>query len=111
MFTQDDAHLFCRPNQIEEEIIKVLDLILLILKSFGFNEYKVYLSTRPDKFVGSEENWEKSDQCTQTGFGKIKLEVMKIDPGEGVFYGPKIDIKIKDSLNRFWQVFNRSSRL
>ena len=102
-FTQDDAHLFCRPNQIEEEIIKVLDLILLILKSFGFNEYKVYLSTRPDKFVGSEENWEKATNALKQALEKSKLKY-EIDPGEGVFYGPKIDIKIKDSLNRFWQV-------
>jgi threonyl-tRNA synthetase len=102
-FTQDDAHLFCRPNQIEEEIVKVLDLILLILKSFGFNEYKVYLSTRPDKFVGSEENWEKATNALKQALEKSKLKY-EIDPGEGVFYGPKIDIKIKDSLNRFWQV-------
>jgi threonyl-tRNA synthetase len=102
-FTQDDAHLFCRPNQIEEEIIKVLDLILLILKSFGFNEYKVYLSTRPDKFVGSEENWGKATNALKQALEKSKLKY-EIDPGEGVFYGPKIDIKIKDSLNRFWQV-------
>ena len=102
-FTQDDAHLFCRPNQIEEEIVKVLDLILLILKSFGFNEYKVYLSTRPDKFVGSEENWEKATNALKQALEKSNLKY-EIDPGEGVFYGPKIDIKIKDSLNRFWQV-------
>ncbi|MDP6478154.1 MAG: threonine--tRNA ligase [Nitrospinaceae bacterium] len=102
-FTQDDAHLFCRPNQIEEEIVKVLDLILLILRSFGFNEYKVYLSTRPDKFVGSEEGWEKATDALKQALEKSKLEY-EVDPGEGVFYGPKIDIKIKDSLNRFWQV-------
>ncbi|MEE1551075.1 MAG: threonine--tRNA ligase, partial [Nitrospinaceae bacterium] len=102
-FTQDDAHLFCRPNQIEEEIVKVLDLILLILGSFGFNEYKVYLSTRPDKFVGSEEGWEKATNALKQALEKSELEY-EVDPGEGVFYGPKIDIKIKDSLNRFWQV-------
>jgi threonyl-tRNA synthetase len=102
-FTQDDAHLFCRPNQIEEEIIKVLGLILLILRSFGFDEYKIYLSTRPDKFVGSEENWEQATNALKHALEKSKLEY-EIDPGEGVFYGPKIDIKIKDSLNRFWQV-------
>ena len=102
-FTQDDAHLFCRPNQIEEEIIKVLNLILFILSSFGFDEYKVYLSTRPGKFVGSEENWEQATNALKQALEKSKLEY-EIDPGEGVFYGPKIDIKIKDSLNRFWQV-------
>jgi threonyl-tRNA synthetase len=102
-FTQDDAHLFCRPSQIEEEIVKVLDLILFILKSFGFNEYKVYLSTRPDKFVGSEEGWEKATSALSQALEKSELDY-EVDPGEGVFYGPKIDIKIKDSLNRFWQV-------
>jgi threonyl-tRNA synthetase len=102
-FTQDDAHLFCRPNQIEGEIIKVLNLILFILGSFGFNEYKVYLSTRPEKFVGSEDSWEQATEALKQALEKSKLEY-EIDPGEGVFYGPKIDIKIKDSLNRFWQV-------
>ncbi len=102
-FTQDDAHLFCRPSQIEEEIVKVLDLILFMLKSFGFNEYKVYLSTRPDKFVGSEEGWEKATSALKQALEKSELDY-EVDPGEGVFYGPKIDIKIKDSLNRFWQV-------
>ena len=102
-FTQDDAHLFCRPNQIEEEIIKVLNLILFILRSFGFNEYKVYLSTRPEKFVGSEEGWEKATNALKNALDKSHL-AYELDLGEGVFYGPKIDIKIKDSLNRFWQV-------
>jgi len=102
-FTQDDAHLFCRPNQVEEEIVKVLDLILFILRSFGFSEYKVYLSTRPDKFVGSDENWEKATKALRYALEKSQLKY-EVDPGEGVFYGPKIDIKIKDSLNRFWQV-------
>jgi len=102
-FTQDDAHLFCRPNQIEEEIVKVLDLILFILRSFGFDEYKVYLSTRPEKFVGSEDGWEQATNALKQALEKSKLKY-EVDPGEGVFYGPKIDIKIKDSLNRFWQV-------
>lgn len=102
-FTQDDAHLFCRPSQVEEEIIKVLDLILFILRSFGFNEYKVYLSTRPDKFVGSEEGWGKATNALRQALEKSQL-AYEVDPGEGVFYGPKIDIKIMDSLNRFWQV-------
>jgi threonyl-tRNA synthetase len=102
-FTQDDAHLFCRPNQIEEEIVKVLDLILFILRSFGFDEYRVYLSTRPEKFVGSEDGWEQATNALKQALEKSKLKY-EVDPGEGVFYGPKIDIKIKDSLNRFWQV-------
>ena len=101
-FTQDDAHIFCREDQIEDEILKVLDFTLFILKTFGFDEYDVYLSTRPEKYVGTLENWERS-----TGALKSALEVKglsySIDPGEGVFYGPKIDIKVKDSLKRAWQ--------
>jgi threonyl-tRNA synthetase len=102
-FTQDDAHLFCRFNQIEEEISKTLDFILFILKSFGFHEYKVYLSTRPEKFVGAESDWESATNALENALKTTKIEY-EVDPGEGVFYGPKIDIKIKDSLNRFWQV-------
>jgi threonyl-tRNA synthetase len=102
-FTQDDAHLFCRPNQIEEELVDVLGLILFVLKAFGFEEYKVYLSTQPDKFVGSQDDWKTATQALKSALEKTKLDY-EIDPGEGVFYGPKIDIKIKDSLNRYWQV-------
>lgn len=102
-FTQDDAHLFCRPSQIEEEITKVLDLIVYILQSFGFHEYKIYLSTRPEKSVGSDEGWESATKALETALNNKKLD-FEVDPGEGVFYGPKIDIKIKDSLNRYWQV-------
>lgn len=102
-FTQDDAHLFCRPAQIEEEITKVLDLIVYILQSFGFFEYKIYLSTRPDKYVGADEDWETATKALENALNNKKLD-FEVDPGEGVFYGPKIDIKIKDSLNRYWQV-------
>jgi threonyl-tRNA synthetase len=102
-FTQDDAHLFCRPSQIEEEITKVLDLIVYILQSFGFHEYKIYLSTRPEKSVGTDEGWESATKALETALNNKKLN-FEVDPGEGVFYGPKIDIKIKDSLNRYWQV-------
>ena len=102
-FTQDDAHLFCRPSQIEQEITKVLDLIVFILQSFGFHEYKIYLSTRPEKYVGSDEGWESATKALETALKNKSLD-FEVDPGEGVFYGPKIDIKIKDSLNRHWQV-------
>jgi len=102
-FTQDDAHLFCRPSQIQEEIAKVLDLILFILRAFGFNEYKVYLSTRPEKSVGSDSDWETATEALKYALEKTGL-AYEVDPGEGVFYGPKIDIKIRDSLNRYWQV-------
>lgn len=101
-FTQDDAHIFCREDQIEEEILKVLDFTLFVLKTFGFVEYDIYLSTRPEKYVGTPENWERSTNALKQAL-EIKGLSYEIDPGEGVFYGPKIDIKVKDSLNRPWQ--------
>jgi threonyl-tRNA synthetase len=101
-FTQDDAHIFCRPDQLEDEIFNILDLNLHILKSFGFEEYDIYLSTRPAKYVGSDANWERATEALKRALEKKGLGYM-IDPGEGVFYGPKIDIKIKDQLGRSWQ--------
>ena len=101
-FTQDDAHIFCREDQIEDEILKVLDFTLFILKTFGFDRYDIYLSTRPDKYVGTPGNWERSTNALKKAL-EIKGLIYDIDPGEGVFYGPKIDIKVKDSLNRQWQ--------
>ncbi len=101
-FTQDDAHIFCRPDQLEEEIFNILDLNLLILKTFGFDDYDIYLSTRPEKYVGSDEHWEQSTEALKQALDKKGLSYV-IDPGEGVFYGPKIDIKIKDQLGRSWQ--------
>lgn len=101
-FTQDDAHIFCRPDQLEEEIGNVLNFTFYILKSFGFNEFDIYLSTRPEKYVGSLDKWEKAENALKTALQNAGLK-FQIDPGEGVFYGPKIDIKIKDSLGRAWQ--------
>ncbi|MDF2953752.1 MAG: Threonyl-tRNA synthetase [Thermodesulfobacterium sp.] len=101
-FTQDDAHIFCREDQLEEELIKVLDLVIYFLKVFGFSEYKIFLSTRPEKFVGSPEIWDKAENALKKALEDKGLEY-EIDPGEGVFYGPKIDLKIKDVLGRFWQ--------
>jgi threonyl-tRNA synthetase len=101
-FTQDDAHIFCREDQIEVEILNVLELTLFILKTFGFTDYDIYLSTRPEKFVGSEENWQKATKALENALDHKGLNY-SIDPGEGVFYGPKIDIKVKDSLGRPWQ--------
>ena len=101
-FTQDDAHIFCRPDQLSEEISRALDFTIFILRSFGFEEYQIYLSTKPDKFVGSEESWEKATTALKGALDKSGM-TYDIDPGEGVFYGPKIDIKIKDSLGRAWQ--------
>lgn len=101
-FTQDDAHIFCRPDQLEDEIFNIIDLNLHILKTFGFDQYDVYLSTRPEKYVGSDEHWQLSTDALKSALEKKGLGY-EIDPGEGVFYGPKIDIKIKDQLGRSWQ--------
>lgn len=101
-FTQDDAHIFCRPDQLEDEIENILSLNLHILRAFGFSDYDIYLSTRPEKYVGSDENWHKATEALKLALEKKGLGYM-IDPGEGVFYGPKIDIKIKDQLGRSWQ--------
>jgi threonyl-tRNA synthetase len=101
-FTQDDAHIFCSPEQLGQELISVLRLTLKILKTFGFKDYDVYLSTRPEKYSGELKNWQKATNSLKYALERVKLKY-QIDPGEGVFYGPKIDIKIKDSLGRPWQ--------
>jgi len=101
-FTQDDGHVFCRLDQLNEEIHEILDLTLYVLRVFGFKRYEIYLSTRPDKYVGSNENWERATDALRQALEKEGL-TYEVDPGEGVFYGPKIDIKIKDCLDRSWQ--------
>ncbi|MBN2542063.1 threonine--tRNA ligase [bacterium] len=101
-FTQDDAHIFCTPDQLLDEIKGVIDITLYLLHAFGFHEYDVYLSTRPEKFVGTLEGWEMATKALRQALEDKKMS-FKIDPGEGVFYGPKIDIKIKDALGRSWQ--------
>jgi threonyl-tRNA synthetase len=101
-FTQDDAHLFCRPEQIEAEVSRVLDFTFFVLRTFGFSEFEVYLSTRPEKAVGSPEHWDQATVALEAAL-KGRGVAYQIDPGEGVFYGPKIDIKIKDVLGRAWQ--------
>jgi len=101
-FTQDDAHLFVRPDQLQDEIISVIKFVLFMLKTFGFEEYEVYLSTRPDKSVGSDEHWEQATAALKAALEEVGLGY-EIDPGEGVFYGPKIDMKIRDALGRAWQ--------
>lgn len=100
-FTQDDAHIFCRPDQLEGEIISVLEFVEYIMRVFGF-DYVVNLSTRPDKFAGSEESWAHATVALEKAL-KNKGIKYEIDPGAGVFYGPKIDIKLKDAIGRQWQ--------
>jgi len=101
-FTQDDAHIFCTPDQIEDEVKEVIRFCNMIWKTFGFTEVKAYLSTRPEKAVGEPERW---DQATQSLEAAIKAEGLpyEIDEGGGAFYGPKIDLKVKDAIGREWQ--------
>jgi len=101
-FTQDDAHLFCRPEQIESEILKVLDFTTSVLGVFGFEAFDIYLSTRPEKYVGDLDRWDQATAALEAALKRKGLP-FQIDPGEGVFYGPKIDMKIKDALGRSWQ--------
>ncbi|MCX7974726.1 MAG: threonine--tRNA ligase [Candidatus Aminicenantes bacterium] len=101
-FTQDDAHIFCRADQLEDEILRVINLASRLLKAFGFDRYEIFLSTRPEKFVGHIEDWAKATEALKQALERAQLPY-SIDEGEGVFYGPKIDIKIKDALQRSWQ--------
>ena len=101
-FTQDDAHIFCTPEQVETEILKLLDTVIVVLNKFGFKEYNIKLSTRPEKYIGELDKWELAENALKTALEKKGLEY-DIDPGEGVFYGPKIDLKIKDAIGRLWQ--------
>ncbi|MFH0846464.1 MAG: threonine--tRNA ligase [Chloroflexota bacterium] len=101
-FTQDDAHIFCRFDQLESEVAGVLDLALFMIKTFGFKDYAVMLSTRPDKFVGSLEIWEEATAILRRALERQKVSY-EIDLGQGVFYGPKIDIKFMDAIGRAWQ--------
>jgi len=101
-FTQDDAHIFCRDDQLEEEIKGVISLAIKMLRTFGFKEYDIYLSTCPDKYCGLIEDWDKATLALEEALKDKGLEY-RVDEGAGVFYGPKIDIKIKDALLRSWQ--------
>jgi len=100
-FTQDDAHIFCRLNQLKAEIISVLEFIDYTMKKFGF-EYEVSLSTRPENFAGEAKTWDEAESILQAAL-KEKGISFEIDAGAGVFYGPKIDVKLKDALGRLWQ--------
>jgi threonyl-tRNA synthetase len=100
-FTQDDAHILCRPDQLNDEIYAILDFVDDVMKVFGF-EYEMELSTRPEKSIGSDEDWERATQALLFAL-KGKGLVFDINEGEGAFYGPKIDVKLKDALNRRWQ--------
>ncbi|MBI5366163.1 MAG: threonine--tRNA ligase [Planctomycetes bacterium] len=102
-FTQDDAHIFCRPDQVEAEICRVLKFVLHMLRTFGFKEYEVYLATRPkEKSVGRPEDWAMAEEALRRALAKENL-AFGVDEGGGAFYGPKIDLKIKDCIGRSWQ--------
>ena len=101
-FTQDDAHIFCLRSQVEDEILKVLDFVEDTLKVFGFNEYSVEISTRPKKSIGTDEEWKEATDALKSSLKKRKI-AFEVNEGEGAFYGPKIDIKLKDALGREWQ--------
>ena len=101
-FTQDDAHIFCTEEQIQEEVSTFIDLVFEVYKTFGFDEIIIKLSTRPEKRVGSEEIWDKSEEALTKALDNKNLK-WELQPGEGAFYGPKIEFSLKDCLNRVWQ--------
>lgn len=100
-FTQDDAHVFCREDQVVDEVCAILDLADSIMKEFGF-EYMAEISTRPEKSIGTDEMWEKAESFLREAIERRGIPY-EINPGDGAFYGPKIDIKVKDALGRWWQ--------
>ncbi len=114
-FTQDDAHIFCTPDQMEEEIARAVRFSLFFLRTFGFNDYELNLATRPEKFVGDPAAWDAATEALKRA-AEAAGQSYVVDPGGGAFYGPKIDIKVKDALGRPWQCttvqfdFNMSER-
>ena len=102
-FTQDDAHLFCRPDQMPAEIDRVLNFCLHILRSFGFTDFNAYLSTMPEKRVGEDEHWVAAQDALQAALERAHIS-FQVDVGGGAFYGPKIDLKVYDALEREWQL-------
>jgi threonyl-tRNA synthetase len=101
-FTQDDAHIFCKKDDLYFEIEEILDFVQEAMKKFGFNEFNAELSTRPEKFIGEKQDWDISESTLEEVLNKKNFNY-KINVGEGAFYGPKIDIKLKDALGREWQ--------
>ena len=101
-FTQDDAHIFCTPDQIEAEVTDVVELARFMMQTFGFEKYEMMLSTRPEKYAGELERWDMATDALRNVLENLHIDY-KVDPGEGVFYGPKIDVKLKDALGRLWQ--------
>jgi len=98
-FTMDDAHIFCKREQLEDEVRKLLDFSLFMLRTLGFEKYQIFLSTRPEKAIGEQENWDKAEAALRAALEKQNLE-FDVDQGGGAFYGPKIDLKIRDIMGR-----------
>ena len=101
-FVQDDAHIFCTESQIQDEVSQLIDLVYTFYHDFGFNEVRIELSTRPEKRVGSDAIWDRAEDALKTALDRRGLE-WQLNPGDGAFYGPKIDFHLKDSLERVWQ--------
>ncbi len=101
-FTQDDAHLFCRPDQIKDEVMKVLDFVFEIMTAFGFHNLNIELSTQPSNSMGRQEDWDAATKALRESLEEKKI-AFQINEGDGAFYGPKIDIKLKDAIGREWQ--------
>jgi threonyl-tRNA synthetase len=102
-FTQDDAHIYCMPGQIESEIIGVINLIFETYRAFGFTDFNIELSTKPESHIGSDEIWETATNALKTALAHKQIQY-KINEGDGAFYGPKIDFHVRDCLKRSWQV-------
>lgn len=102
-FTQDDAHIFCRPDQVEEEISRALEFSLFVLRSFGLTDFNAFLSTQPEKYVGEPADWEKATEALRRAVESHNIPY-EVDDGGGAFYGPKIDLKVNDALGREWQL-------
>jgi len=100
-FTQDDAHILCTPEQLNDEILGIINFVKEVMEIFGF-EYTMELSTRPEKSIGADEDWERATFALENALKDIKADY-EINEGDGAFYGPKIDIKLKDALSRSWQ--------
>jgi threonyl-tRNA synthetase len=101
-FTQDDAHIFCTPEQLSQEIHGIIDFVIDTLRGFGFDSWEIGLSTRPEKYIGSIQDWEEATSALENALKEKGLQY-EVNAGEGAFYGPKIDIKLKDALKRSWQ--------
>src|SRR5690606_3087220 len=102
-FAQDDGHIFCAPEQIEAEVTGVTEMILECYRTFGFDDVRVYLSTRPEKSIGSDELWATAESGLAEALRRMGVEY-QLQPGEGAFYGPKIDFSVRDALKREWQL-------